>query len=255
MCYEPDARPPLPPIRGAALDARSITLTAADGAQVAGYAARAETPSGAGVVICPDVRGLHTFYEELALRFAEAGVDAVAFDYFARTAQGRDRGEAFAYHDHVALCHRDAIDADISAAADYLRSPEGGTPSRVFTVGFCFGGRISFLQAARPELGLAGVIGFYGVPVGSTRAELPAPAELAAEFRCPVLGLFGGADQAIPAESRDAFAHALEAARVPYEMKVYDGAPHSFFDRKADAFADASADAWRTVLGFMGIES
>ena len=92
MCYDADARPPLPPIRGAALDAGELTLTASDGTQVAAYAARAGAPSGAGIVILPDVRGLHPFFEELALRFAEAGVDAIAIDYFSRTAGTGRRG-------------------------------------------------------------------------------------------------------------------------------------------------------------------
>ncbi|MDP9270026.1 MAG: dienelactone hydrolase family protein, partial [Chloroflexota bacterium] len=102
MCYDTDARPPLPPVRGSALDARALTLTAVDGTRLAAYAARAANPSGAGIVVCPDVRGLHPFYEELALRFAEAGVDAVAFDYFGRTAPERERGESFDYQTHVA---------------------------------------------------------------------------------------------------------------------------------------------------------
>jgi len=255
MCYEPDARPPLPPIRGSALDARALTLTSADGTEVAACAARAANPSGAGIVICPDVRGAHPFYEELTLRFAEAGVDAVAFDYFGRTTRDRERGEGFEYAPHVEQTRYDHLNADVAAAATFLRSSEGGAPARVYTVGFCFGGRISFLQAARPELDLAGVIGFYGIPVGSGRAGLPAPVDLVDQFRCPVLALFGGADQAIPPEAREAFAHALDAAGVSHRVVVYPDAPHSFFDRKADAFADASTDAWRQVLDFVGAPS
>jgi len=97
MCYDADARPPLPPIRGSALDAGELTLTASDGIQVAAYAARAGTPSGAGIVILPDVRGLHPFFEELALRFAEAGVDAIAIDYFSRTAGTGRREPGFVW--------------------------------------------------------------------------------------------------------------------------------------------------------------
>ncbi|MDP9269697.1 MAG: dienelactone hydrolase family protein, partial [Chloroflexota bacterium] len=122
----------------------------------------------------------------------------------------------------------------------------------IYTIGFCFGGRISYLQGIRPELGLTGVIGFYGVPVGGGRAGLPAPVDVADRFACPVLAVFGGADPGIPPEARDTFAYALEAASVPHETVVYEGAPHSFFDRKAREFADASADAWAHVLDFVG---
>lgn len=253
MCFETDAHPPLPPIRGAALDSRDVTLTAADGTRVAAFAARAAEPTGAGIVILPDVRGLHPFFEELALRFAEAGVDAIAFDYFSRTAGTGKRGADFDYAVHVPQVRHETLNQDVAAAAEYLRSPEGGSVQRLFTVGFCFGGRASFLQAVRPELRLSGVIGFYGFPAGPHRTGLPAPADLASQFTCPVLGLFGGADHAIPAEAREQFDRALEAARVEHRIVVYDGTPHSFFDRKADEYADASSDAWRQVLDFMGV--
>jgi carboxymethylenebutenolidase len=252
MCFDADARPPLPPIRGAALDSHDLSLTAADGTRVAAHAARAAEPTGAGIVILPDVRGLHPFFEELALRFAEAGVEAIAFDYFSRTAGTGKRGDTFDYQSHVPLIRHETLNQDVAAAAAYLRSPDGGVVDRVFTVGFCLGGRASLVQAARPELGLAGVIGFYPFPTGDHRTGLPAPADLAARFTCPVLAIFGGADQAIPSEAREAFDAALNVAAIEHRMVIYEGAPHSFFDRKAPEYADASADAWRQMLDFMG---
>jgi carboxymethylenebutenolidase len=86
MCYSDDARVPLPPISGAASDQGELVLISSDGTKFAGYFARAEKPTGAGMVVLPDVRGLHQFYKELAQRFAEAGIDAVAIDYFGQTA-------------------------------------------------------------------------------------------------------------------------------------------------------------------------
>lgn len=252
MCFDVDARPPLPPIRGSALDSRDLTLTSADGTLVAAFAARAEQPSGGGIVIIPDVRGLHPYYEELAMRFAEAGVHAVAFDLYSRSAGTGKRGDDFDAMAHMRELTADGLDADIAAAAAFLRSAEGGNPDRLYTVGFCVGGRISFLQAAS-GIGLDGVIGFYGPPVGEHRSGLPAPADEAPRFSCPVLGLFGGADAGISAEARDAFDRALTSAGVEHRFVVYDGAPHSFFDRKADQYADASADAWRQMLDFMQV--
>src|SRR5579862_6086481 len=101
MCYTDDARPPLPPISGAAADTGDITLQAADGNEVMAHFARASRPSGAGMVVLPDVRGLHHFYKELAERFAEAGIDAVAIDYFGRTAETDERDESFDYKPHL----------------------------------------------------------------------------------------------------------------------------------------------------------
>jgi len=253
MCFDSDARPPLPPIRGAAIDARYLVLSGRDGARVAAYAARAERPSGAGIIVVPDVRGLHPYYEELTRRFAEAGVHAVAIDLYSRTAGTGKRDAAFEYEPHVGQLSADGLDADVAAAADYLRAPEGGEPDRMYTIGFCIGGRVSLLQAAS-GIGLAGVIGFYPWPVGPHRSGLPAPAEEAPRFGCPVLTVYGGADAGIPAEARDAFARALREAGVDHRSIVYEDAPHSFFDRKATDYADDSADAWRQVLTFMGIE-
>ncbi len=252
MCFDVEARPPPPPIRGSALDARDLTLASADGTRFAAYAARAADPSGAGMLILPDVRGLHPYYEELALRFAEAGVHAVAIDPYARTAGTAKRGEGFDYEPHVAQLRHEALSADVAAALAYLRGVDGGAADRVYTVGFCLGGRVSLLQAAS-DLELSGVIGVYPWPTGSHRSGLPAPTDEAARFGCPVLTLYGGADAGIPAEAREAFDAALDAAGVEHRSVVYDRAPHSFFDRKATDYAEASADAWRQMLEFIGV--
>lgn len=249
MCFDHEARPPLPPIRGGALDARDLTLAAADGTRVAAYAARAERPSGAAIVVIPDVRGLHPYYEELALRFAEAGVHAVAIDPYSRSAGTGKRGEGFEYEPHVGQLSAEGASADVAAAVAHLRGGDGAV--RVYTVGFCLGGRISLLQAAS-DAGLDGVIGFYPWPVGPHRSTLPAPADAAARFQCPVLTLYGGEDAGIPAEVREQFAQALDEAGVEHVSVTYDGAPHSFFDRRAAEHADASSDAWRRMLEFMG---
>ena len=80
-------------IAGGALDSMPLILTAADRNRFFAFRARASDPSGAGVVILPDVRGLHPYYEELALRFAENGIDALAIDWFGRTAEAEPRGD------------------------------------------------------------------------------------------------------------------------------------------------------------------
>src|SRR6202163_3080808 len=101
MCFSDDARVPLPPVGGAAADQGDLVLTASDGTKFAAYFARAGKPTGAGMVVMPDVRGLHQFYKELAQRFAETGIDAVAIDYLGRTAGIVDRSDTFEYMPHV----------------------------------------------------------------------------------------------------------------------------------------------------------
>jgi len=242
MCYSDDARVPLPPISGAAADQGDLVLTAADGNRLGAYFALAEKPTGAGMVVMPDVRGLHHFYKELAQRFAEAGIDAVAIDYFGRTAGIGDRSEGFEYMPHVEKTTPEGMRADVAAAVAHLKSKEGGAVKSVFTVGFCFGGSASWNQSAS-GLGLNGCIGFYGRP---QRSEA-----FVAEMKSPLLMLLAGADGATPQEAFHAFDATLTGAKVLHEMKIYDGAPHSFFDRTFDQWKDACDDAWRRILGFV----
>jgi carboxymethylenebutenolidase len=249
MCFDHDSRPPIPPISGGALDAQDVVLEAADGNRFMAYRARAAEPSGAGIVVLPDVRGLHAYYRDLALRFAERGIDAVAIDYFGRTAGIGDRGPGFDHVPHVPLTTYEGLQADIAAAAGHLRVEAAA--ARLFTIGFCFGGRIAFLSAAF-GLELAGAIGFYGWPVGPARNGAPAPADVADTFTSPVLGIFGGADEGIGQGAVETFEAALVAAGVPHRLITYPNAPHSFFDRKADEFSATSAKAWDQVLEFIG---
>jgi carboxymethylenebutenolidase len=246
VCFEPDSLPPIPVIRGAAVSHEDLVLEAGDGNQLAAFMATPDESTGVGVVILPDVRGLYRFYEELALRFAERGMMAVAIDYFGRTASIGKRGDDFEYMPHVEQTTPDGIQEDVRAAVEYIRSQGART---VFTVGFCFGGRNSWLSAAGGH-GLAGAIGFYGRP-GEGRDGAPGPTQRASELEAPILALQAGDDQNITAEDNSAFEQALQQAGVEYELVTYDGAPHSFFDRKQEEFASASEDAWGHVLEFI----
>ena len=110
--------------------------------------------------------------------------------------------------------------------------------------------RNSFNQAGRGR-GLAGAIGFHGVPQRRDQSDGNAPTDLAPGYACPVLGLFGSADRATTVEQIDEFRRALEGAGVPNEIVVYDGAPHSFFDRSYEEWREVCDDAWRRVLRFV----
>ena len=217
------------------------------------YAARAATPTGAGMVVIPDVRGLHPYYKELADRFAEVGVDAVAIDFFARTAPSDDRSDSFDFMAQVPQTKPDTLQADIAAG--------GGLPARQGRRrgAFALLGRLLLRRRAL-------------VPPGGERARLrgrdrvlrlAARAQAAgrigrsrstrsARYKCSVLSLFGGADRGHPAEptSTSSTPRASKAG-VKHDSTVYPGAPHSFFDRKQTEFAEASADAWKRVQAFV----
>jgi carboxymethylenebutenolidase len=246
MCFDSDSFPPIPVLSGGAVEHEDLVLESGDGTRFAAFGALPDEGSGAGVVILPDVRGLYRFYEELALRFAERGYAACAIDYFGRTAGAEKRGDDFEYGPHVEQTTAAGVQADVAAAVDRLRS-RGCTS--VFTVGFCFGGRHSWLAAAAGH-GLSGAAGFYGRP-GPGRDGAPGPTQLADRIEAPILALQAGADQNITADDNEAFDDALTQAGVEHDVVTYDGAPHSFFDRKQEDFQSQSEDAWKRVLSFI----
>ena len=245
MCYTDDARPPLPPGGGAAAEQGDMHLQAADGNRLMAYFARAAAPTGAGMVILPDVRGLHLFFKELAQRFAEAGIDAVAIDYFGRSAGDGPRDESFEWRPHVEKTTPPGVAADVGAAVEFLRSGQMGDVGAVFTVGFCFGGAQSWRQSAAGH-GLAGCIGFYGIPA-RVRDAIP-------QMEAPLLLLVAGADFT-PQEEFEKFDGELTDAGVPHRMVIYEGAPHSFFDRTFAEHREACDDSWAQILAFVSENS
>jgi carboxymethylenebutenolidase len=245
MCFDTDSTPPVPRIAGAAVSHEALVLQAGDGTRFSAFHATPDERAVRGVVILPDVRGLYRFYEELALRFAERGIAAVAFDYFGRTAGLGPRDDDFEYMPHVEQTTDATVQADARSCIERLRA--SGCTS-VFSVGFCFGGRASWVAAASGH-GLDGAVGFYGSPTRERGG--PSAVARVTEMDCPILALQAGDDAGITAEDNDEFDRALTAAGVEHELVVYDGAPHSFFDRKQEEFADASDDAWRRTLAFV----
>ncbi len=245
MCHDHDSRPPAAPRpTGDVAERGTLSITSADGTAVgAAYAAPA-APARAGVVVLPDVRGLHPYYVALAERFAEAGVPALAVDWFGRTAgvpATGTREEDFDWQAHVPQLTDQGVDADVTAAVAYLR--ERTTPDLpVVTVGFCLGGSHSW-RLAGGDVDLAGCAGFYGRP-----ALVGDAADRASR---PVTMLVAGADQATPVADQQALADRMRAAGADVDVAVYDGAPHSFFDRGFAEWAPACADAWEHVLALL----
>jgi carboxymethylenebutenolidase len=239
MCHGDWGSPPVPPIAGEILAHGPMSLTAADGTVFAAYRAIPSRPVGKSVIILPDVRGLHPFYEQLAERCAQAGFASVVIDQYGRTAGNSVREVDFDWRQHLPSVRPEHVDADAAAAARFLR---GLTADPVFTIGFCFGGGHSWRLAAS-DLGLAGAIGLYGLPhlVGNM-AKGPA---------APLLLLLAGQDDETPAEEFVELAVRLRSAGREYELLVYENAPHSFFDRASTGCDEICADAWSRILSFI----
>jgi carboxymethylenebutenolidase len=245
MCFDTDALPPDPARTGMGAGTERTVLTADDGNRFAATIARTTADDPAGVVILPDVRGLHPYYETLAEHLADAGLHVVALDPYGRTAGPVHRVEGFDPGPHRQAATDEGLRADVRAAAVALREL-GAT--RVLTVGFCFGGRASLMQASQESVD--GVVAFYGPPRGEGTGGSPLAEVSDGIVRVPVLGLYGAEDRGIPIEDTESYSAALAAAGVDHRIVVYPGAPHSFFDRRMSEHADASRDAWARLLGF-----
>ena len=226
--------------------AESLTLTAADGNQFAAALAESPEPSGPGVVILPDVRGLYRFYVELAERFAAAGHHAIAFDYFGRTAGAAERDEGFDWKPHVAATTVEGVQTDLAAARAALAERTGAT--QFAAVGFCFGGGHSFWAGSNLDLGLDAVVGFYGALSAKDRPNRPNLVEDADQIKLPVLGLFGGDDPNIPPDRRRRLRRRARAGgrrprdrqlprRPPLLLRPQAGGVRGGLDRRLDAGA------------------
>jgi carboxymethylenebutenolidase len=208
--------------------------------------AASPAPSGVGIVVCPDLRGLFPFYERLCDALASEGHSAVAIDYYARTAGTEPRPEDWDPWDgHFQATTADTYRHDVAAAIAHLR--DGLGVSRVLTLGFCLGGGVSYNQSYAGH-GLAGAVGLYGLATGWQ--QLPAATDHIAEIECPVLALYGGADDIADATAAAVFDDALTAGGIPHETHIYPGAPHSFFDGEFAEYVEECQDVWQRLLVF-----
>ena len=221
MCFDSDSRPPIhPDLRRRHRRARppaSRPPTARDSWPMP---RGRPAPTGAGMIVIPDVRGLHQYYKELALRFAEAGVDAIAIDFFARTAPARRPERQVRLHEPGVPHHaRDAPGATsrrrpaISAgarAAPCARSSRWASASA------------ARCPISRPPAGssYAGVIGFYGWPLGLKRwPDRPKPIDAVPRYANPVQSVWGGGRRGHPAQRGGGVRRGLREARVAHDSK------------------------------------
>jgi carboxymethylenebutenolidase len=242
MCYGDDALPPEPPVTGAVGDHGELFLLSADGTEFSTHYAYPQARARSAVVVMPDVRGLHRFYQELAERFAAAGLLAMAIDYYGRTTElGSPRGEGFPFRQQADRLEPEHVALDVRAAVSWLRADRDHDVESVFTVGFCAGGALSWRQSAADH-GLAGCVGFYGHP--------SLAADVVGSMSAPLLLLAAGQDTT-PVEEVEDFAAQVRANGVDAELYVYPNAPHSFFDRSYGEYQQECDDAWRRVLAFI----
>lgn len=243
MCHADDSRAPEPPRKGPLGEHSELELKTRDGNRFRAYRAAPGTSPVGAVVILPDVRGLHPYYEDLAIRFAEAGFSTIAIDYFGRSAGIGKRDDSFDWKSHFQKTTSEGVAHDVRAAVEQLRAESKGVNLPIFTVGFCFGGANSWRQSGEGH-GLAGCIGFYGGhPMDRAGSAIP-------KMTAPLLMLLAGADEGTPAAEFEEFAKQVRGRGVDVESHSYPGAPHSYFDRSFAEHREACQDSWMRILAF-----
>jgi len=226
----------------------------AGGGEIPGY--RAMPASGKSfpvVLVVQEIFGVHEHIRDVCRRFAKLGHLAVAPELFARQGDVSKIADA---QEIVATVVSKVPDAQVMSDLDATvawAGKTGGNVAKLGITGFCWGGRIVWLYAAHNPQLKAGVA-WYGRLVGQPTANSPRnPVDWAYQLKCPVLGLYGGADQGIPVATIDQMKAAAAAAGKAKQVEffIYEGVPHGFnADYRPSYRKEAAEDGWRRMLAF-----
>ncbi len=239
-----------------AVMAETVTMTGDGGAAIEAYLARPldRGPRGA-VVVIHHMPGYDESTKEIVRRFAVLGYNACMPNLYHREAPGASPDDAAAAARAAGGVPDDRLVGDVAGAAALLRGLASSN-GRVGVIGYCSGGRQSFLAACRLKLDAA--VDCYGAfVVNSTPPESPfarpAVVGLAPQLSCPLLGLFGAEDQhPSPAETDELGRILTELGKV-HELHTYEGAGHAFFTVDRPAYRpEAAVDGWRRIVDFFG---
>src|SRR2546425_979135 len=229
------------------MDTRTIELSTADGPMPL-YEARPDDPRGA-VIVIQEAFGVNDHIEDVTRRAADAGYHAVAPHLFHRAGGG-----SIPYGDLAAVMEKfqglsdEAFLVDVDATLGHLRDA-AWDDRQIGIVGFCMGGRVTFLVALRRPLGAA--VGFYGGGIVTARfPQFPALVDEVADLRTPWLGLFGDLDESIPVDDVERLRAALDShAKVDHDVVRYPDAGHGFHcDQRPEYVPAAAKDAFQRTL-------
>ena len=239
-----------------AMRAEAVTITGHGGDEIEAYLARpVDGGRGGGVVVIHHMPGYDAGTKEIVRRFAVHGYAALCPNLYSREASGADPDDVAARVRAAGGVPDARLVGDVAGAAEYLRGLDGAN-GRIGVIGYCSGGRHTFLAAC--SLPLDAAVDCYGAfvvndPSPGIPKHIQPILHLAPQLSCPLLGLFG-ADDIMPAPAETAqLAAELERLGKPYEFHTYDGAGHAFFAVDRPAYRPAAAtDGWRRILEFFG---
>ncbi|AMJ66064.1 dienelactone hydrolase family protein [Hymenobacter sp. PAMC 26628] len=226
---------------------QTLSLSVGDGTTMQAYAAQPAAANGAvpGIILLQEAFGVNHHIRSVADRLAQAGYAVVAPELFHRTAAP---GLEIAYSDfpsampHYFAINNEGLTADLQAAHAWLTSQPGVVADKIGSIGFCLGGRVSFL--ANAVLPLAAGVSYYG---GGTEQIK----DRAADLHAPHLFFWGGLDAHISKENIAEVIEAVAAAKKPYVNTVISDADHGFHCDERSSYNPAAAhEAWALTLAF-----
>lgn len=234
-----------------------ISRDTADGspAEMPVYLAR---PAGSaagkrpGLILIQEIFGVNPHIQDVTRRFAAAGYVVVAPDIFYRTAHwlSFNYDQVADVRPIVSTLTEDLVVGDLQAAFDCLAAQPDVDPDRLGVVGYCFGGRMSFVSASRFPDRVKAVAIYYGGGIAVTASGTP-PIDRVGQIACPVIAFYGALDKHIPREHVEKLSSALDGAGVNNQVYYYPYADHGFFcDARAQFHPRAAEDAWHRTLWF-----
>jgi carboxymethylenebutenolidase len=233
----------------------NVELAVADGSKMQAYVARpAGGKSHPGLLVFQEAFGVNAHIRDVTERFARAGYVAIAPELFHRSAPAGFEG---AYDNfpgvmpHMQAITEAGLGADAGAALAWLQSKDGAPGEPVASVGYCMGGRVSFLANSR--LPLKAAVSYYGGGI-APGPRGPGLLDRAAALHAPMLLFWGLLDQHIGVEAPRIVADALRQAGKVFANVEFSDADHGFFcDARPSYNAGASSQAWALTLEFLRV--
>jgi carboxymethylenebutenolidase len=227
-------------------------LKVADGTTMRAYAVTPQSfPPRAGLLVFQEAFGVNAHIREVAERFAREGYQTLAPELFHRTAPGFEGvyTNFEAVLPHIRTLTEDGIEADARASFAWLSENLGNSGTPIACVGFCMGGRVSFLTNS--ILPVKAAVSFYGGGI-APNPMTPGLLSRTGNLHAPQLLLWGGLDKHIGPEQRQAVTEAMTNAGKPFVNVEFSGADHGFFcDARASYNPSAAQQAWVLTNAFL----
>lgn len=236
------------------LEAGEVKVPTADGTMPAYRAMPDKGGPFPVVLVVQEIFGVHEHIKDICRRLAKQGYLAVAPELYARqgdVSKITDFGEIFSKV--VNKVPDEQVMSDLDSTVSWCEKSKKGDVARLAITGFCWGGRIVWLYSAHSPALKAGVAWYGRLTNNKDELHPKHPLDIAGQLKCPVLGLYGGADTGIPLESVEKMRAALKEAKQPSEIVVYPDTPHAFLaDYRPSYRKEPAEDGWKRMLAWFG---